>query len=271
MLANNLWRRASPGVIALVGAPSTWHQDAMMSTLATRGALLSSAAAARLCALDGFADAKTLQIVIPMGGHDRSPAGVEVRWSRRLTTADKYVVNGIPVTTLPVTLIHLHADGLAAEKALDSVLRQHKPTQWLRQTFDRWRIGDRKGSATQMLQLLDDRMGQRLPRSWFQRLSHRIFDAECIHFVDEWPVHDGSGTLIAELDLANVDLKVGVECQSIEFHTSPADVARGVRRSRALRKLGWDIVEIWWSDLERMDDALADIRFALARARKLQG
>ncbi len=65
-------------------------------------------------------------------------------------------------------------------------------------------------------------------------------------------------------------LAVGVECQSIEFHTSPVDVARDVQRRRALRKLGWDIVEIWWSDLERMDEPLADVRFASARARKLQ-
>ena len=271
MIRNNLWRRYSAGVILLVGSPETWHQQVMAATLATSGALLSGPAAARLHRLDGFATTTTLQIVIPVDGHDRSPAGVAIRWSRRLTNADRYVVGGIPVTTLAVTLIHLHADGLAAEKALDSVLRQRKPLQWLKQTFERWQIGDTKGSATHLLRLLDDRIGQRLPRSWFQRLSHRIFDTESIHFVDEWPVHDGAGKLIAELDLADIDLEVGVECQSIEFHTSPADVARDVQRRRALRRLGWDIVEMWWSDLERMDEALADVRLALSRARKLQG
>lgn len=142
MIRNNLWRRYSAGVILLVGSPETWHQRAMAATLATSGALLSGPAAARLHRLDGFATTTTLQIVIPVDGHDRSPAGVAIRWSRRLTNADRYVVDGIPVTTLAVTLIHLHADGLAAEKALDSVRRQRKPPQWLKQTFERWQIGD---------------------------------------------------------------------------------------------------------------------------------
>ena len=117
-----------------------------------------------------------------------------------------------------------------------------------------------------MLDLLADRVDRRLPRSWFQRLAKDIFAAEAIHFVDEWPVHDSNGTLLAELDLANVELMVGVECQSWEWHGSPAAQQRDLRRKRRLRTLGWEIVEVWWSDLNRTEEVLTDLRIAVATA-----
>ena len=109
-------------------------------------------------------------------------------------------------------------------------------------------------------------MGKRLPRSWFQRLAHRALIEYGITMEDEWPVRDADGRLVAELDLAVVDSKVGVECQSIEYHASGADVSRDVSRRRLLRRLGWDIVELWWSDLDRMTDVLVDLGLALDRA-----
>jgi hypothetical protein len=270
MIANNRWRREAPGVVFLVGAPQTWRQEAMAATLYWKGLnLLSGGPAARLHGCDGFTNVDSVQIALPYGGHDKTPDSVSVRWSRRLSTADRYVVDGIPVTTLPVTLLHLHADGLAAEKALDWVLRERKPPLWLKQNFERWQTNRPNDPATAMLELLEQRMGKRLPRSWFQRLAKRAFEEHGVTLVDEWPVHDAAGKHIADLDLANVDLKVGVECQSIQYHSTAADIARDRRRRSTLRRLGWDIVELWWSDLDRMDVVLDDLGKALERARKL--
>ena len=92
-------------------------------------------------------------------------------------------------------------------------------------------------------------MGKRLPRCWFQRLAHRALIEYGITMEDEWPVRDADGRLVAELDLAVVDSKVGVECQSIEYHATPADIRRDVQRRALLRRHGWDIVELWWTDL----------------------
>ena len=270
MIANNRWRREAPGVVFLVGPPETWQQRAMAATLYSKGlCLLSGAPSARLHGHDGFANIKTVQVVLPYGGHDTTPDSVSVRWSRRLSEADRCIVDGIPVTIEPVTLIHLQADGLASEKALDSVLRRHKSPQWLKEHFERWQTSRPNDPATAMLDFLDRRMGQRLTRSWFQRLAGRALAEHGIVLVDEWPVYDASGKHIADLDLANPELMVGVECQSIKYHTSPADIARDVRRRVTLRRLGWDIVELWWSDLERMDGVLADIKQAYERAQKL--
>jgi hypothetical protein len=145
MIANNRWRREAPGVVFLVGAPQTWHQRAMAATLYWKGlCLLSGASAARLHGFDGFANVDTVQIALPYGGYDKTPDSVSVRWARRLSKADRYVVDGIPVTTQPVTLIHLHADGLPAEKALDSVLRRRKPPLWL----SSWSVSNARASST---------------------------------------------------------------------------------------------------------------------------
>lgn len=76
------------------------------------------------------------------------------------------------------------------------------------------------------------------------------------------------GRLIAELDLAHEERKVGVECQSWQHHGSPSAHQDDLRRRRRLRQLGWEIVEVWWTDLERTDEVVADVLLTLERARQ---
>ena len=47
--------------------------------------------------------------------------------------------------------------------------------------------------------------------------------------------------------------KVGVECQSWEWHSSTAAQHRDARRRGILRMRGWEIVDVWWSDLRSPD------------------
>ena len=125
LIANGNWRRHSAGVVAASGAPVTWAQRAMAATLASSGlCLLSGRPAARLHLIDGFTEVDDVEVAIPHGAHYRAAAGVRVRRSRRLSAQDKHIIDSIPVTTTPVTLIHLAADGEDVEKALDSALRQ---------------------------------------------------------------------------------------------------------------------------------------------------
>ena len=120
-----------------------------------------------------------------------------------------------------------------------------------------------------MLQMLDERVNTRLPRSWFQRLAKQALGVHGIKLVDEWPVRDERGKLLAELDLAAVDLKVGLECQSWQWHGTPTARRADAQRKQKLRRLGWDIIDLWWSDLDRIDEIIADLVDALDRARKL--
>src|ERR671910_367350 len=54
-----------------------------------------------------------------------------------------------------------------------------------------------------LLMLLGERIDNRLPRSWFQRITARVLERAGIRLVDEYPVRDRRGVLLAELDLAD--------------------------------------------------------------------
>jgi hypothetical protein len=119
-----------------------------------------------------------------------------------------------------------------------------------------------------LMRLLKDRFGRPLPRSWFQRLAKKLIDKHGISLVEELEVRDPRGRLLAQLDLAHVETKVGVECQSVAYHGTPNDRQRDAERRRKLR---WEIVEVWWSDLERMDAVLDDLRIVISKAEALVG
>ena len=105
-----------------------------------------------------------------------------------------------------------------------------------------------------------------MPRSWFQRIAGRVLAAAGIRLVDEYPVRDRNGVLLAELDLADPVRKVGVECQSWQWHATPTAQHRDARRKGMLRQLGWEIVDVWWSDLRHPDRIIGEVMYLL-RAR----
>jgi len=103
----------------------------------------------------------------------------------------------------------------------------------------------------------------RLPRSWFQRIAGRILASAGIRLVDEYPVRDRRGILLAELDLADPTRKVGVECQSWRWHATPTAQHQDARRRGVLRQLGWEVVDVWWSDLRHPDRVIGELLYLL--------
>ena len=269
LLASGVWTRHCPGVVGPSGAPETWERRVKAATLAVPGAVACGRTAACIHRLDGFRRFPQIKIAVPPSSRKIEIPGVKYTRINQLTATDTETVNGIPVTTVALTLIHLAAGGHNAAKAMDDALRCGNKPDVMREVFQRWRGRGVKGPSA-VLELLADRVDRRLPRSWFQRLAKDLFAAEAIHLVDEWPVFDTTGRRLAELDLANVDLQVGVECQSWEWHGSPSAKRRDLTRKRRLRVLGWEIVDVWWSDLNRMAEVVADVQLAIsiARARK---
>ena len=111
--------------------------------------------------------------------------------------------------------------------------------------------------------LLGERVDKALPRSWFQRVAGRVLATAGIRLVDEYPIRDDRGVLLAELDLADPVRKVGVECQSWRWHATPTAQHRDARRRGMLRQLGWEIVDVWWSDLQHPDRVIAELLYLL--------
>lgn len=266
LIAAGTWTRHCAGVVGASGAPATWKQRVMVAVLAVRGAAACGRSAARLHGFDGFGSFDGVKIAIPRPARGAAVPGVRYTSMSRLSDGQIEIIDGIPVMGVPLTLIHLAAGGHSAAKALDGVLRGGFDPTLLREFFEGWRNRGVSGPS-EMLDLLADRIDRRLPRSWFQRVAKDVFARHGIRLVDEWPVHDAQGRPLAELDLACVELMVGVECQSWEWHGSPAAQLRDLRRKRALRALGWDIVDVWWADLHRPAEVLADLALALTNAR----
>ena len=238
----------------------------MAATLAVPSALAAGRSAARLQNLDGFDAVETVEIVVSRGARVPQLRDVTVHYSRLLSNRDRHVLNGIPVTVIPVTLIHLAEHWGEAEQALDSALRQGKHPLWLRDHLRRWESPQRRG-PTQVLELLDDRVGKRLPLSWFQRLAARLLAEAGVATEDEYPVFDHRGRLLAVLDLALPPYRIGIECQGWKDHGSPTAQRADNERKRRLRTLGWEVIEVWWSDLEHVDTVVADIHLSIKRRR----
>ena len=255
------WVRAAHNVVALGGLPWAWDRPARVALLRGRpNAVLSHATAARVHEFDGYEADERIIVTGVDGWKLPTVAGVRVHRSNLVRAADCVDVRGLRCVMRPVALIQIaHADGRdAAARALDSMVRRGDSPVWIRKVAVGWQRGGVRGPAT-VLELLDERVEGRLPRSWFQRLAKRALVERGIELIDEYAVHAPDGRLLAELDLAIPELMIGVECQSWRWHSSPSARARDAARKRRLRLVGWELVEVWWSDLDQLDEVFAEL------------
>jgi hypothetical protein len=207
-----------PGVLVTGGSPITFERRAMAASL-TRGVrAISHGAAARLHRLDGFDRHGIVDVIGTKGANPHERLGVCVHRTRGDLDGHVVDVDGIPTLDIPATLALLApVAGIGpTAKALDTALRRGVSSDELRAVATTWRERGRSGPPG-LLMLLGERVDKRLPRSWFQRIASRVLEPASIRLVDEYPVRDHRGVLLAELDLADPARKVGVECQSWEL------------------------------------------------------
>jgi hypothetical protein len=260
------WERFDESVVGLAGVPVTWRRQvraALMS--AGSDAAVSGPTAARLHGFDGFADEHELHLVAFHHRHLTTLPGIRLHRSRVITERECLEVEGMTTVSRAVALVQVAGErgDDAAAQALDGLLRERVSPVWLRRTAAAMRRPGVSGPA-RVIRMLDERVDQRLPRSWFQRLAARVLASRGIPMVDELPVYDG-GRRMAELDLAIPSLQIGVECQSWRWHATPSARAADARRKRRLRLLGWELVEVWWADLERPDEVAEEVIFLAGR------
>ena len=116
LVALAVWRQHQPHVIGVNGTRADWKRRAMAATLARGGARLSGPAAARLLGLDGFGDYEGVQIVVPKATRPLPLVDVDVRYSRRIDSRDRHVIDFVPTVIAPVALIQLYARASAPSR-----------------------------------------------------------------------------------------------------------------------------------------------------------
>ncbi len=262
------------GVLRVRAAPSTWHQQMLIATLAPPGFYAGFRAAAYLHRLDGFCDPPTPEIVGPRGC--RSVAGIDVvqHWVEPLDPDDLVVVDGISTTGLARTVVDVcgRRDVNRSLRAFDDFERRGASLNWLRLTAQRLHRPGQAGTGV-VFELLDRRQrGGRVPDSWFERLvEHCLRMPGLPPWVRQHEVRDAGGRVVARLDLACPTLLLGVEANSKQFHFGQGPEALDQRRDNRAAVEGWDITYVGWYDTEqpvvvaRTIESIARSRAALLR------
>ncbi|MGH2735192.1 MAG: endonuclease domain-containing protein [Actinomycetota bacterium] len=210
-------------------------------------ALAAGLSAAGLWGLDGFGPGP----IEVLSRRRLRARGIRYFRTRTLRPADTTTRNGIPVTTVARTLLDL-AGRIPAQRleiALDSALSQgliSLPAMW--RFLNRTETRGRKGVRT-LRMLLADRAGlSRHAQNGFETKLYGLLRTVCPDFVKQFPVMDGE-ELVAQLDFALPRLKLGLEGQSMRWHSSKAARHRDARKLNRLLRLGWRVLYFYWEDV----------------------
>jgi very-short-patch-repair endonuclease len=260
MLAAGSLQSPARDVLAAGGVPVTFEGRAMAAALAPGVAAVSHGAAARLHGLDGFERYETVDVIGVQGANPHPAPGTVVHYTRGPVLDHTVPVHKIPTMSIASTLALLApAAGIGpTARALDSALRLGVCADELRSVAVAWRRRGRPGPPA-LLMLLGERVDNRLPRSWFQRVCTRVLAMVGVRMVDGYPVRDRQGVLLAELDLADPVRKVGVECQRWQWHATGTAQHLDGRRKEMVRQHGWEIVDVWWSDLHHPERVIGEV------------
>jgi very-short-patch-repair endonuclease len=229
-------------------------------------ALASHRSAAALWKLEGI-DEGPMEISVKAGRRIR---GATVH--RRRATDDPLVsvLDGIPATVIERTLLDLAATAPPGRTAaaLDDALRRRLTTlpdlrAMLGSVAPRGRIGTRT-----LRTLVNDRDDR--DAALESRLESALLRVLRRHGV-ELPVLQHAvvtgGAVVARLDFAYPQRRVGIETDGYRWHGSPERWRRDLRRENRLKLLGWMLLRFSWDDVHRRPEAvIAQVRQALANA-----
>jgi very-short-patch-repair endonuclease len=253
------------GVYRLAGTPETWEQRLMASVLAGGpGAVASHRSAARLMALG---DSEELEISVPAS---RRPViqGVRIHRVRDLDRATIVRRNGIPTTNPTRTLVDLGAvyGPTLVEDALDRALTRRIITVGLLERELELLARPGRNGVGALRAVLDRRaMGAERPDSVLEARMARLFRAWSLPpAVFQYEVRV-AGRLVARVDFAYPELRLAIEVDGWETHSSPRELQYDLDRQNALVAAGWTVLRFTWVDVVRRPAKVAArIQAALA-------
>jgi very-short-patch-repair endonuclease len=237
----------------------------MAALLWAPGAAVSHRAAAALWDLDGFPQ-RVVELSTAGSRKSRLP-WITLHRVSSLDRSDVANVGPLPVTTPTRTIADLCgvASREEVEPALDAALRQGL-TSLPRLRWAAERLGGRGRPGARILaELLTARGPGSTPaasilESRLRRLLHR---SALPKPVEQHEIHD-RGRLLARVDFAYPEARVGIEADGYRYHSGRVAWQRDRARRNELTSRGWRILHVTWDDLEaRPSSVVSQIRAAL--------
>ncbi len=274
MARNGAIIRLTRGLYRVAGAPQTWLQAAMAATLAGSGSVLSHRAAARLLLGEAARPSSvTIEVTAERGRRRALRDGVRCHASRSLPRAHVTSKYGIRCTSPMRTLADLAV--IIGKEELEDTVNDFvarnliTPAQFCR-FLGRGGDGTGKRAIRSLRRCVDDVVGAATESVAERHLLRLWRAAKLAEPSTQHVVTDGSGKIVARLDFAIPEIRVGVEMDGFRFHGDPASFNRDRLRTLRLVSLGWRILHVSPSNLrdhpEMIIDAIAN-ETALARER----
>jgi very-short-patch-repair endonuclease len=262
-IQTRIWEVVDRSVYRPAATPASWHQRLMAACLAGP-AVASHRAAGLLWNFPGMPD----DIVEVTALRHRRRHASDVAWheSFHLSEQDITVVEAIPVTRPVRTFLDL---GLVLsrsqlEEVLDNGLRRN-----LLSVAAVWRrleqLGELRPGARVVQAVLDARVpGDRPAESVLETRFRQLLRNAGLQLPKPQVEIRDDRMIVARVDFAYPDIKVGFELDGAAYHSSEQARRRDRGRDNRLGALGWRILRFSWEDLrDRSDAVIAHVRTAL--------
>ena len=245
------------GVYRFAVVPVTWESDLLAACWAGGfRAMASHGSGAAMWELPGRRRSP-LEITCPRWRRARHD-GFRAHEMLGLTDVDVRIIRGIPVASVPLTLLGIAAgQPEVAELALENALRRQLTTLTEIDGMLR-RLGGRGRRGTTRLRALVQQRDPKL-RLTESEMETMLFAALRRHGIPEpqrQVVVRVDGRFIGRLDGGWPDARVGYEYDSDEFHTGRVATASDSARRHRVTAAGWRVVTVVAPDL-RAGGALA--------------
>jgi very-short-patch-repair endonuclease len=268
-LASGEFQRMHENVYRIAGAPPSRRQALLAACLAgDRLTVASHRSAGELWGLAGVHGTQP-EVLVVTRGRPRLE-GVRIHRTDLLDAEDMDVIDGIPVTAVPRTIMDLGAvlRPERVESAMeDAVLRLGYSVNDLRSCLDRLAASGRNGCGV-LRAILDARDPALAPTDGEleAKLARLIRRYELPAPVRQFRI-DTPGRPPIIIDFAYPQWKLAIEADSRRWHAGRLDVQRNSEKQNTLTRLGWLVLRFTWFDVTKRPDQVAnDILRSLARA-----
>ncbi len=267
------WERVGRSVWRVAGSPNTVEQRLMIALLsAGAGAVLSNETAAARYGVPGFEAERPIHVVRGRS-NSTTPPGVRVHRVRRMWTDEVTVLDGFPIVR-PFRIPFELADAGMAEgrvaRLTDRLWADRLLTgAQLHRHFDERFNAGHPGRST-MKRILAARGTDWVPPA--SGLENRKLTTleryELFGFERQVDLGDDL-RWIGRVDFFHRSLKVVIEVQSDRHHLALSDVVADTARRQALEAAGFEVVEVWESEIWYKPEIWTGrVRAAIARARR---